>query len=170
MNNELYHHGVKGMKWGIRHDPERSSGTPRKYTARQQAKKDLRAAKKAYRKNYNKWYFGSYNPANTITDKGRRKHATTTFKMLKSVSDLAIAKGKYKQAKGIEKSNPKLVAKGKKQVELGRNSKTYYSDVLKYLDKGYDRQGAVSKANKTFQTAKNKENDIRAKYRSQYGV
>ena len=31
MDNELYHHGVKGMKWGIRKTPVRSSsGNPRK--------------------------------------------------------------------------------------------------------------------------------------------
>ena len=26
-SNELYHHGVKGMKWGVRHDPERVGRT-----------------------------------------------------------------------------------------------------------------------------------------------
>lgn len=31
MDNELYHHGVKGMKWGVRKTPVRSSsGNPRK--------------------------------------------------------------------------------------------------------------------------------------------
>lgn len=31
MDNELYHHGVKGMKWGVRKSPVRSSsGTTRK--------------------------------------------------------------------------------------------------------------------------------------------
>lgn len=31
MDNELYHHGVKGMKWGVRKSPARSSsGTTRK--------------------------------------------------------------------------------------------------------------------------------------------
>ena len=31
MDNELYHHGVKGMKWGVRKTPVRSSsGATRK--------------------------------------------------------------------------------------------------------------------------------------------
>ena len=28
--NELYHHGVKGMKWGVRRNRSKSSGSPRK--------------------------------------------------------------------------------------------------------------------------------------------
>ena len=28
MNNELYHHGVKGMKWGVRRSPEQLNHKP----------------------------------------------------------------------------------------------------------------------------------------------
>ena len=41
MNNELYHHGVKGMKWGVRNEPDRV-GSQRKIKA-----KDLPATKKS---------------------------------------------------------------------------------------------------------------------------
>ena len=33
MNHELYHAGVKGMKWGVRNDKSKSSGTSRKTTS-----------------------------------------------------------------------------------------------------------------------------------------
>lgn len=29
-DDELYHHGVKGQRWGVRHDPEPSGGDPRR--------------------------------------------------------------------------------------------------------------------------------------------
>lgn len=46
MNNELYHSGVKGMKWGIRKDSERTSGLRRQYRSeRDTYKKDLLKAK-----------------------------------------------------------------------------------------------------------------------------
>lgn len=44
-NNELYHYGVKGMHWGVRHDPERASRDIQNYkTAKAQYKADKRAA------------------------------------------------------------------------------------------------------------------------------
>ena len=41
MNNELYHHGVKGMEWGVRNEPDRVGGQ-RKIKA-----KDLPATQKS---------------------------------------------------------------------------------------------------------------------------
>lgn len=44
MNNELYHYGVLGMKWGVRKD--RSSGTGRKKTVKSSSDKKSKASSK----------------------------------------------------------------------------------------------------------------------------
>lgn len=51
MNNELYHFGVKGMRWGVRKS-RRSSGTPSKRQSRKAIKKQLNALDEVRRKRY----------------------------------------------------------------------------------------------------------------------
>ena len=46
MNNELYHHGVKGMKWGVRRTPQQLGHKVKKYAYKKRS--DNRRLKKAY--------------------------------------------------------------------------------------------------------------------------
>lgn len=45
MNNELYHHGVKGMRWGVR-KADKSSGSARSKSPDRQAKEDRKSDSK----------------------------------------------------------------------------------------------------------------------------
>lgn len=162
----LMHHGVKGQKWGVRHDPERSAARQRTL----KAKANYKAAKKQYSKAYNKWYYSAYDPRSTFTEKGRRKYQTNTLEMGKAAVKANIEQGKYMQAKGIEKNKPKLVAKGKRKVELGMNTSKYYSEISKHFNAGNSYNDSVHKSRNAYNKLRDREIDIKAKYRSQYGI
>lgn len=162
----LMHHGVKGQKWGVRHDPERSGARQRTLAAKANYKK----ANKQYNKAYSKWYASAYDPRSTFTEKGRRKYQKNTLEMGKAAVKVHIEKGKYMQAKGIEKNKPKLVAKGKRKTELAMNTNKYYSEVSKHFNAGHSYNDSVHKSRDTYNKLRDREIDIKAKYRKQYGI
>ena len=127
------------------------------------AKKEYKAAKKEYNKAFNKYYYS--NPLNAFTSSGRQKTWSRYQNALVKAGDLGIARGKYIQAKGLAKSNPKQVNKGKHLVEIATNTRKYNSILLKDIQNGYTYNEAVSRNRGTRENLVKKQQDIDAKYR-----
>lgn len=106
--NELYHYGVKGMKWGVRKAPVRSGHTPSKS------------------KNTKRSIFGFKKKESTVKVKPKPKHKTTIEenpqpkkKSVKDMSDseLRDAISRIKLEDEYNRLNPKQITTGKKFVD-----------------------------------------------------
>lgn len=96
----LMHHGVKGMKWGVRHDPERSAQRARAKAA----KGRLKAARKQYKKDFNSAY--NYNQAHPIStmfknSKTRKEYDRRFDVAMKSAKKVDAAKKNYRNVAGV---------------------------------------------------------------------
>lgn len=98
MNNELYHTGVKGMKWGVRNDKSKSSGTSR----RSKSTNDTATTKVVQRRN-----------KTTISSRNRNSKATLTVKRNRGAK--LVAKNENVKLKVIV-SNTANVAAGAMRV------------------------------------------------------
>ena len=126
--NELYHHGVKGMKWGHR----KSLPTSSLRNQVDSTKTTYKNAKKAYNKSFNdaRW-------AKTLVDANKLDSAKTDYKKAKSE--------RKQQIKNTYKSLNKNASLGEK---LTYNNATRKKAAKYVVDNGMTVEQAKSRANK----------------------
>ena len=115
--NELYHHGVKGMRWGHRKSQPVSGSRGRM----QSAKADYKSAKKTYNKSFNKAYRNSQlHPVTQFaTKKGRAKSDALWNQANTDAKRVNSTKSKYKQEKKAYKQTDEYKAKRAKYIKTG---------------------------------------------------
>ena len=124
-NNELYHHGVKGMKWGKRKARYTAEDVANKKAAYKQANQDYnRAFKNAYNRD-----LASFSPI--------KKHRDASAARWENAYDKAQAANKaqaeYKAVKKAFKADAK--AKAKAERALKKLEKQQYKDAVKQRSK-----------------------------------
>lgn len=143
----LMHYGVKGMKWGVRHDPERSA----QRTRNKAAKSRLNTARKQYNKDFNRAYYYSYrHPVSqyikkspTYAESNRRWDKATS-----SARNLNAAKKNYRNVAGKGRDRLDTAAQIAKSVGIvAAAAAVGYGSV--YLATNPAVASSVSKAMKT---------------------
>lgn len=111
-DGELYHYGVKGMKWGVRKKPEQSS------IARevQSTKAAYKNAKKEYNRAFNRYYNRAHQ-AYSLSKKKRAANDARFEEALNKADALDNAKTAYKTAKRARKDAIKSTRR-----ELNKNA------------------------------------------------
>ena len=138
--SELYHHGVKGMKWGVIRERPRSNV--------QIAKSNYKSAKKAYNKSFSK----AYNNAIAAYSPIKKHREANDARWEQSRSDarkLNSAEKAYKQAK---KDRKRSINNNYKQLNKNASlgEKMLYNDTTRKKAAKYmtDRNMSASEATK----------------------
>ena len=127
-DDELQHHGVKGMKWGVRRSRQQlsTSDTRKRYDS---AKEDYKAARKAYNKSYNQAYnYSSLHPIGQFTNKKKQAESDRRWDdAINKADKLNTAQDNYRQAKRDRKQK---IAETHRDI----NKNTKLSEKLIYND------------------------------------
>lgn len=144
MNNELYHHGIKGMKWGKRKSLP-TSDIRNKVNA---TKAEYKKTGKAYTKSFNKAYnraLSAYSPIK----KHRQANDARWKKALSDADKFMSAKSAYKQANKERKNAIKSEYK-KLNKKASFGEKLLYNNATRKKASKYivDHNMTVAEANK----------------------
>lgn len=140
-NEEFYHHGIKGMKWGRRRfqnaDGSLTLAGKKRYAADEQVAKTKAAYKSAKKDSYK-----AYNEWNNASSK-----------------DFSAKKQEYKNARGAQidaKYAYKNAKQARKEAVNGPKEKSNHRQKLeaKYLEQGMNQQQAEAAANKRIRAEK----------------
>lgn len=152
-SDELYHYGVKGMRWGHRKAVYQNTATrPGNSALRQQyldAKANKKAANKAYKKAFNKAYDNSWKQ---FTKKQRAANDARWNDAVEKAKTANAADKAFKQVKKERKAAIKSTYK-KLNSEASFKDKLLYNDATrkkaaKYVvDNGMSVSEATKKAN-----------------------
>lgn len=126
--DELYHHGIKGMKWGVRRfqneDGSLTNAGKSRYATVEEAKAAYEKAKKVTSDNYNRATNGGYGRF-TITKDQRKNYWRDVQAYNNSLAARTRAKYDYKIAKAQQKGKNDKVAnlRVKQELEVSKQKK-----------------------------------------------
>lgn len=148
-DDDIEHHGVKGMKWGVRRaKPQSTSDIRKRFDS---AKSDYKDAKRAYSKSYNNAYnYSSRHPIGQFTNKNKKAESDRRWDdTINKADKLNKAKSKYRQAKNERKQKIAEVHRDiNKNAKLGE--KLVYNDATRKKAAKYvvDNNMTMSEATK----------------------
>ena len=143
--DELYHYGIKGMKWGVRkyqnEDGSLTSAGKSRYATVADAKEAYRKAKKASDDKYSTAAGGIYGGRLTVTNQQRKSYSKDAQAYNNSLAGRTRAKYDYKIAKAQQKGKNDKVAKLRVKQELDVNRQKNRASIANtYLRDTYEKQ------------------------------